>query len=337
MKETEIDAIIIRYESGICNSEEEMFLEQLANHNLSMQNSLELFKEEKDKNIVRERVIQSLRKEINPLKFWLSPVKIIIKSKPFLWVAAAVFLFASSFLLFLGNNGSETGKYHLFAKNENVNSEKKIQLPDGSVVTLKGESELYIHELFNENFREIKFEGKGFFEITRNEYKPFIIKSGGLVTSVLGTSFEINAKKDNREVEVKVFTGKVSVRLEESLAKVETEELVLTPNLKAVFDKKTKLIRETIVDNPSEIKANSRVRESIFKYEEMKISQIIKDIREVYGVEVILLNETCENQLFTGDLMSLTLYQKLNLICSVIGSDFETKGTKIIIKGKECN
>jgi hypothetical protein len=138
-------------------------------------------------------------------------------------------------------------------------------------------------------------------------------------------------------VEVEVFTGKVSVRLEESLVKVKMEELVLTPNLKAVFDKKTKLIRETIVDNPSEIKENSRTRENIFKYEGMKISQIIKDIREVYGVEVILLNEACENQLFTGDLISLTLYQKLNLICSVIGSDFETKGTKIIIKGKECN
>jgi hypothetical protein len=337
MKETEIDALINRYENGICNSEEEIFLKQLANHNLSIQDSLVLFKEEKDKKVIQEKVIQSLRKEINPLKFWLSPVEKIIKSKPFLLVAAAVFLFVLSFLPFLGGNGSNASKYRLFAKNENVNLEKKIQLPDGSVVTLKGESDLYIHELFNENFREIKFEGKGFFDITRNEHKPFIIKSGGLVTSVLGTSFEINAKRDNREVEVEVFTGKVSVRLEESLVKVKMEELVLTPNLKAVFDKKTKLIRETIVDNPSEIKGNSRTRENIFKYEGMKISQIIKDIREVYGVEVILLNEACENQLFTGDLISLTLYQKLNLICSVIGSDFETKGTKIIIKGKECN
>jgi transmembrane sensor len=337
MKESEIDNIIKRYEDGLCSLEEELFLKQLAKHNLSIQDTQKVFKVESDKSAAQERIIQGLRKEMNQMQFWLFPIKRTLKSKSFLLVAAATLLIALSSMPFLLKSDSDVNNYRLFAKNENANSEKKFQLPDGSAVTLKGESNLYLHKQFNEDLREIKFEGKGFFDITRNEYKPFIIKSSGLVTSVLGTSFEINAQKDNREVEVEVFTGKVSVHIEKPLAKVKTGELVLTPNLKAVFDKKTKHIHETIVDNPTEIKGKSRNRKNIFNYEGKEISQIIKDIRDVYGVEVIMLNEACENQLFTGDLINLTLYQKLNLICSVIGSDFETKGTKIIIKGKECN
>lgn len=108
---------------------------------------------------------------------------------------------------------------------------KMVKLDDGSVVWLNAASRLTYPGRFTGGVREVALEGEAFFDIARNEDQPFVIKSGALKTTVLGTSFNIRAYREDKTMSVAVVTGKVRVSSPEA-------ELHLEPNQQAIFDKK---------------------------------------------------------------------------------------------------
>lgn len=92
----------------------------------------------------------------------------------------------------------------------NSQETKIITLVDGSKVYLNANSSISLASSFNEKVREIELSGEAFFEISRNEDKPFIVNVNGAQVKVLGTSFNVNPESDNG-LEVTVRTGKVQL------------------------------------------------------------------------------------------------------------------------------
>lgn len=86
----------------------------------------------------------------------------------------------------------------------------KVNLPDGSVVSLNENSTLKYPKQFIGNERNVELSGEAFFEVKRDTLHPFMIKAADAHVKVLGTSFNVNALKADR-VEVIVATGKVEV------------------------------------------------------------------------------------------------------------------------------
>ncbi len=109
---------------------------------------------------------------------------------------------------------------------------KKLVLDDGSVVWLNAASKLYYPTVFAAGTREVSLEGEAYFDVASDSGRPFIIRSGELKTTVVGTSFNIRAYKEDKTLSVAVVTGKVKVASEAS-----DKELQLTPDQQAVFDK----------------------------------------------------------------------------------------------------
>lgn len=87
-----------------------------------------------------------------------------------------------------------------------------VRLADGSRVVLGPGSHLAAPERFDRNTRAVTLLGEGFFEIARDEDRPFLIRSGRAVTRVLGTSFGLRAYADDPEVRVVVKTGRLRFR-----------------------------------------------------------------------------------------------------------------------------
>lgn len=83
-------------------------------------------------------------------------------------------------------------------------------LPDGSDIWLAAGSTLKYPEAFAKKERGVELSGEAFFEVERDEKKPFTIRTGELETRVLGTSFKVTAFEGNPR-EVAVATGKVRV------------------------------------------------------------------------------------------------------------------------------
>ena len=73
----------------------------------------------------------------------------------------------------------------------------KIVLYDGSLVWLNAGSELRYPNTFVENQRVVYLKGEAYFDVTKDRSHPFIAKTISSEISVLGTSFNVNARENS--------------------------------------------------------------------------------------------------------------------------------------------
>lgn len=109
-------------------------------------------------------------------------------------------------------------------------------LPDSTKVYLAGGSTVKYPKTFHKSERNIELQGEAFFEVKRDETRPFTIHSGSMKTKVLGTSFKVTAF-EGLEQEVAVASGKVSIS---AVSKGKTSEMaLLTRGLKIRYNPQT--------------------------------------------------------------------------------------------------
>ena len=72
-------------------------------------------------------------------------------------------------------------------------SKSSFVLPDSSKVWLNSGSRLYLTNGLKGRKREVRLEGEGYFEVARNEKRPFIVKTDKMDITVLGTKFTVTA------------------------------------------------------------------------------------------------------------------------------------------------
>ncbi|MCD8270899.1 MAG: FecR family protein [Parabacteroides sp.] len=122
---------------------------------------------------------------------------------------------------------------------------KTIQLTDGTKVVLNSDTRLHIPSNFNKEERVIEMEGEGFFDVTPNPDKPFIIKSGETQVRVLGTSFDFKSYKEDEFIKLTVSTGKVRINVAD-----QDLQLSVSPNEHLSINKVDGNVRkETIREN----------------------------------------------------------------------------------------
>ena len=115
-------------------------------------------------------------------------------------------LAGSGWQLYLNGSGSNI----LIAFNDTSRIEL-INLPDGSKVWLGPQSKLRYPRTFEKSRRNVALGGEAFFEVQHNPKKPFSVKTQYINTTVLGTSFKIDAFPAQKDISVAVVSGSVRV------------------------------------------------------------------------------------------------------------------------------
>jgi len=212
---------------------------------------------------------------------------------------------------------------------------KAIWLTDSSRIVLQPKSLITVAESFNESDRNVVLEGEAFFEIKRNEKKPFHVFTYGVVTQVLGTSFVIKAPSDKEQITVAVRTGKVSVlsKVNSSTNVNATNQVVLTPNQQATFYPDRKLLETSLVEKPLPLISPDKVRN---EYDEELISTILSDLEKLYGVEISYDREVLKKCRVTTAFTREGLYQRMNLLTKAIGATYSVDGIRIVVSSKGC-
>lgn len=94
----------------------------------------------------------------------------------------------------------------------------RVTLPDGTKVWLNAASSITFPTAFTGNKREVKIDGEVYFEVRPNKQQPFLVKvDGGSVVEVLGTSFNVNAYKDEASINTTLLEGSVAVSLSDAI------------------------------------------------------------------------------------------------------------------------
>jgi len=87
----------------------------------------------------------------------------------------------------------------------------QITLADGTKVWLNAKTTLTFPNQFSDQFREVRLDGEGFFEVSANKLKPFIVKTEKYDVKVWGTKFNLMAYSRKEIFETSLLEGSVEV------------------------------------------------------------------------------------------------------------------------------
>ncbi len=206
-----------------------------------------------------------------------------------------------------------------------------INLPDGSSVILNQNSKIEISEKFNtDSTRQVYLiEGEAYFDVKHDPSRPFIVHTGKLQTTVLGTSFNINANLGKRTVTVTVTRGKVKVGDDTHIFNV------IDPDEQVVFQEDfAQPVKKAI--NAEKVVAWKN--EDIY-FDDVNIQDVANQLQERFRVSIVFANEMIKNCRFSATfLKSQSLEQILNIIGEFnhIEYEFIDKNT-VVLDGKGCN
>ncbi len=116
-------------------------------------------------------------------------------------------------------------------------SKTRVTLPDGTIVWLNSASKLTYANDYNQNNRTVKLVGEGYFKVAKNPDKPFIVNTSNITVQALGTEFNVKSYPEEGIIETTLVEGSVKVNKVNETAK--EQNIILKPNEKLTFIKKT--------------------------------------------------------------------------------------------------
>lgn len=112
-----------------------------------------------------------------------------------------------------------------------VDSVEVFVLPDHSIVWMRAGSELNYTQDLARNRRHVNLDGEAFFDVKRDTLTPFVISTGDVTTTVLGTQFQVKTYPSGN-VEVHVESGSVRV---DAVSAVNKATAILKPGDKIYY------------------------------------------------------------------------------------------------------
>lgn len=183
---------------------------------------------------------------------------------------------------------------------------KHIRLPDGSEVWLNAASTLEFPENFGEEKREVYLSGEAFFDVQHAEQLPFVIHTGKVSTTVLGTSFNIKAYPGRRNVTVSVSQGKVSVNYGDKTPATLTKG----QQLKVDLGREIRAGKKTLVAEAAPWKQGD------LRYDGETLADIMADLERVYDVKINIEQETLRKvPVSTSFKRDIGVEQALQVLC----------------------
>lgn len=152
----------------------------------------------------------------------------------------------------------------------------EVVLGDGSKIWLNADSRLEYPSCFVGDRRVVKLYGEAYFQISKDEKRPFIVETDGLQTIVLGTEFNVrNYKKENSHVTLIEGSVKVNNTANEY-------SVVLSPGENArVMEDGSLGVQKVDVDT------YIYWRDGYFYFDNRTLAEIMQDIGRWYNVNVV--------------------------------------------------
>lgn len=188
-------------------------------------------------------------------------------------------------------------------------AESIVILPDQTTVHLKDGSTLAFQPRRFGKERVVKVDGTAYFEVARKDGATFEVRSDETFVRVLGTKFQFNADANS----VDVTEGRVL------FAKTGSEEgVILTKGNSASLVDGQLAMNDSDLTNPAYWATKTLV------YEDTPIRQVLYELSEIFGRELILKHSKDSDLRLTGE---FRVEDGLENILSIIESALEVKIT----------
>lgn len=226
-------------------------------------------------------------------------------------------------------------------------SKTRIQLPDGTQVWLNAGSKLTYEKNFGNTLREVTLIGEGFFDVVRNEHKPFIIHTAKMDVKVLGTRFNVKSYPNDKTTEAALIHGSIEVTLHDR----PVEKIILKPNEKIVVantdtaasspinttttvhpehESKVAIKNLTYQHSDSAIAETSWVDNKLIFVDE-SFADLALQMERWYGITIQITHKKLEKLRFTGVFKEETIEEAMRALKITAHFNYTIHGKSITI------
>ena len=202
--------------------------------------------------------------------------------------------------------------------------EFKVTLEDGTQVWLNAESQLIYPDTFSTDERRVILKGEAYFEVAKDDKKPFYVESNGQLVRVYGTEFNVRSYEEDADIYTTLVSGRISLRS----VKGNEAELILTPGKQAIFDKQ----QQSTSVRPVDTQVVTSWRRGVSDVVEENLDQLVGDMSRWYNFSYEFEDSALRETVFMG---SVPRYGDFNEILEILeksgGVKFRVKDRVVII------
>lgn len=237
--------------------------------------------------------------------------------------ASVVFAFVVSFLIVQQAPQVAEPEVAWIIKENTWGQQSTIHLSDGTKVQLNAGSKITYPEIFSTSERIVQLKGEAFFEVKKDQTRPFRVVSAGVVTEALGTSFNIRAY-NSAQVKVALVTGKAKVT--DQVSGGRQTVLILVPGEGAIRENEEVLNKFSFDPEATLAWKGGKV---FFK--EADEATVFTTLERWYGIEIITNQRAAKPWNYTATYRKKSLEHILLSMAFVMDFSFEIKQEQVFI------
>jgi transmembrane sensor len=260
----------------------------------------------------------------NPSFRWEKEVKqnIIFYYQPmFLRVAAsfALMIILATGAFFLVNILKQRSVSIAWNEKKTVMGEKSIvTLLDGTRITLNADSKLKYPVRFGEESREVSLEGEAYFEVARDTSKPFVVHTGNVSTTDLGTKFDVNAFPNEETIIISLEEGKVKVSTHKSGAI--KGDVILSPTQQLIYNKE----KETSTIESFNSQKTIGWKDNILIFDNEPLSKVLLPLERYFGVKFEIADQSLAHCTIKANFRNESFWTVVKVIEKATGLTYKT-------------
>jgi len=191
----------------------------------------------------------------------------------------------------------------------NTTDVKTFNLPDGTMAELAPGTRIEYRQSFAANNRRlVRLAGEAQFDVAKDPANPFILASGDLSTTVLGTIFSVTAYPDSATIQVHLYSGRVLTEARSGFATRLGKGIYLQPGDVLTYNRHllTASVRSMKKNNRADVaisthrKARSTTQPNWYMFGGQPLAQVFDQLSDYYGVEINYFPSDVSNRYFTG-------------------------------------
>lgn len=202
---------------------------------------------------------------------------------------------------------------------------RALFLPDSTKITLNANSTLRYTSDFNHEGREVWLEGEAFFAVAHTkDNQNFRVHTNELQVEVLGTRFNVNARRGTSKVVLE--EGKIKLGIPQG---EQNAELVMEPgDLVEVSAGEATHVERKRVDAGN----YSSWRTNKLFFVGTSLQEIAELLEDNYGFQVVFKDESLRDQQFTGSASVDNPGELIEKLNKVFGLNIRHQGANLVIQ-----
>lgn len=258
------------------------------------------------------------------------------------WIAAAslILLVALLGIFYARFNENSSRKTSRSVVQTKKGSKSMTTLPDGTKVWINADTKITYDKIFGEKTREIELEGEAYFEVVKDQDRPFIVHTNEMEVRVIGTAFNVRSYPNEAKGQTTLIRGMVEVQLKNE----SSTKIVLKPNEKVIVKQSIKadsLVSDDKLPQLAIVPVRYKVADSVLTdvqwvnnrlaFEDQNLLEIIPVLERWYNIDIELDKRAISRRNIDAVFENDNLEDVIKTLSLTLDFHYRISGNKIYI------